>query len=312
MSSRLVPNRRTFLAGAFATAIAGTQLKAGLVGTPSFERIGFTTVSVRDRIPFRLPGAPTPEPGPMTLLHAPQFAAETVGVPNLEVWNLQFDDTSENYCSRLRSAAQRAGVAITNIQVDGGGDLGSPDPAVRKEALANAHAWIDRAAWIGAPAIRANFSPLSPKVPFEVGPASESFRALADYGRSNNVMILTENHFGHSVQIENVVALLEAVGHPNLRVILDWGNVPDATTESVVAAMHRLRPWLYLVSAKGSVFDEAYNVTTYDVTKITRATEEAGFEGVYSIELFGATPVGFDPIAAIHSMRRNIAEGLAG
>lgn len=302
-------DRRAFLAAGAAVALAGKQAWAR-PALAKASRLGFSTVSIRDRLPFRLPGAPPGKPGTLALLDAPRFAAEVVGLRKLEIWSLQFEDTSDDYCRRLREAASRANVSIPNVQVDGRMDLGSADAEERARAITDAKAWIDRAALIGARATRFNFSPLNPKSPFATGPVVESLLTLAAYGRSKNVMILTENHIGHSIPVENVAAVLKAANHPNLRTIFDWGNVPDATTERVIEKLQLLKPWLYQVSAKGVNFDAQYRMTSYDVAAITRATERTGFRGLYSIELFGPTPVGFDPLAAIRAMRGAIAPNL--
>jgi sugar phosphate isomerase/epimerase len=244
------------------------------------------------------------------MLGAPAFAAEVVGLRNLEVWSLQFEDTSDDYCGRLRRAAAAARVKIPNVQVDGRMDLGASDGTVRAASVAEARAWIDRAALIGSRAVRFNLSGLSPKEPFAVEPVAESFRALAVYARPKGVKVLTENHIGHSIPVENVAAVLQAVNHPNFRAIFDWGNVPDASTSRIIESMRALAPWLHQVSAKGVAFDDAYRMTSYDVGKITRATEQMGFDGLYSIELFGPVPDAFDPVRAIRSMRSVIASNL--
>ena len=199
---------------------------------------------------------------------------------------------------------------MTNLQLDGKHDLGAPVAADRALAVADAKAWIDRAVLIGASSLRANLSALAPKYPFDVAPVADSFREVTAYAADKNIMMLTENHFGHSVAIENVLALLEAVNSPNLRTIIDWGNVPSPSTAAVIGATKRLAPWLYLVSAKGVNFDAAYKAVDYDVPAIVRATEALGFRGDYSIELFGPTPPGFDPVKAIGTMRAAVARGL--
>lgn len=308
MSGKAV-NRRGFIAGSTAAMLAA-QAAAAKTGSSGASRIGVTTVSLRDRLPFRLPGAPPPAKGSLDLLGAPAFAAKVLGLRKLELWSLQFAGTTPDYCAALRAAAKRSGVRFINVQLDSQHDLGAPDAALRANAVADTRAWIDRAALIGAPSIRANLSGLAPKYAFDAQTAARSFRELADYAAGKKVMLLTENHFGHSVAIENVVALLKAVDHPNFRTVLDWGNIPSATTALVIEATERLEPWLHLVSAKGVSFDADYKATNYDVTAIVRATEKLGYRGDYSIELFGPPSLGFDPVKAIAAMRAAIAKAL--
>lgn len=304
-----IVDRRAFLAGTGAALLAASH--GGTMAQDfSDARIAVTTVSLRDRLPFRLPGAPLPPKGALDLLGAPQFAANTLGLRKLELWSLQFEETTDAYCRAVAAAAAESGVDIINVQVDSRHDLGAEADADREAAIADAKSWIDRAALVGAPSVRVNMSSLNPKSPFDVARAASAFTELARHAAPKDIVLLTENHFGHSVRIENVVALLEAVDLPNVRTILDWGNVPAATTESVIAAAERLAPWLYLVSAKGSEFDADYRAVNYDVTAIVRATERLGFRGNYSIELFGPTPTGFDSVEAIGAMRRAIEAGL--
>lgn len=301
-------NRRAFLAGTAAALLAAGP--AAVARPTAAARIGVTTVSLRDLIPFRLPGAPPPPKGRLDLVGAPHFVADTLGLRKLELWNLQFEETTEAYCRSVAAAASQSGVEIINVQVDSRLDLGAAADSDREAALAEARAWIDRAALLGAPSLRVNMSSLNPKSPFDVTRTASAFSELARHAAPKNIMLLTENHFGHSVKIENVVALLEAIDLPNVRTIFDWGNVPGATTESVIAAAERLAPWLHLVSAKGSEFDADYRAVNYDVAAIVRATERLGFRGDYSIELFGPTPTGFDPVKAITAMRLAIEAGL--
>lgn len=309
MMTKGLTSRRSFLAASGAALIAAGSSTAAPIKVRS-SRIGVTTVSLRDRIPFRLPGAAQPARGELDLHGAPRFVADVLGLKKLEVWNLQFDDTSDVYCAALRDAARRCGVRITNVQLDGKLDLGAVAAPDRAMAVADARAWIDRAALIGASSLRANLSALAPKAPFDVAPVAESFSELADYAAQKKIMLLTENHFGHSVAIENVIALLEAVDSPNLRTVFDWGNVPSPSTSTVIDALERLAPWLYLVSAKGVNFDSDYKAADYDVTAIVKATEALGYRGDYSIELFGPTPPGFDAVKAIGAMRTAVEAGL--
>lgn len=261
------------------------------------NRIGVTTVSLRDIFPMRI-GSAVPKQ-PRSLLEAPAFIADKLNIRNLELWNLQFDDVSDDFMRRLRTAADAAGSRITNIQIDDGGDLSSSEEAVRRRSLEDTKAWIDRAALLGASSLRQNFGPADATGDFPLQQVAASFRELADYGQAAGITVLVENHVGHSRNIENVKALLTAVDHANLRAIIDWGNTSVSNTEVLIESVGQLAPWLYLVSAKVATFDIDYRPVDYDIASIVRATESWGYRGLYSIELWGDPPPDFNSVRAI-------------
>lgn len=300
--------RRDALRSAAAVAAAGLG-GAALAAPTRLARLGATTVSFRDRFPVRLPGAPPPPPG-QSLLTAPAFVRDALGLTNLEVWNLQFEDDSDDYCDRLRSAAAAAGGRIINVQLDGAYDLSSDDAARRAQGLAFVKGWMDRARRLGSPTLRANFSGLSPKGEFPLGRVVEAFRELAAHGRRVGVKILCENHIGFSVPVDNVVAVLKAVDDPWCRTILDWGNSPARDQAEREAQVAKLAPWLALVSAKGVHFGPDGRHLDYDVAALTRATERTGYRGLYSIELFATENPPQNPVLAARSMVQVIAANL--
>src|SRR5437016_8814506 len=117
-----------FHSGAFANAAEMPIPPAVL------SRIGITTVCFRERFPAtRSKNMPAPAGWDLTLLAAPKFIADQLGLHNVEVWNFQFEDTSMDYCRRLKDAAIRAGSKIINIQLDGPYDFSNPDGSKRAQ-----------------------------------------------------------------------------------------------------------------------------------------------------------------------------------
>ncbi len=307
--------RRTLLASAVTASLAsfGSGLLAKVPERP--RRLSVTPVSFRDWF------AQTPKPftsgrppaRPMTLGEFPAFAADELGIREIELWSVFFEDVSPAYCASLRSAARKAGVRVGNIQLDAiDADLASTDDAVRARGIATVKQWMDRAALVGAPRVRANTDqPVSGR-PFDPDRIAESFRELARYGDKVGVDILIENHTGYSASIANVIAIHERVGHRRCRLLADWGNSRAADTDGRIADLAKMFPDLAFVSAKGMTFDEQYRHSAYDIAAIVRATEAAGYRGTYSIELFTmgkAMPE--DPVRAVRSMADTITANLA-
>jgi sugar phosphate isomerase/epimerase len=312
-------NRRSFLRyGGQAAALAPfwaaapaltdrSRLEAQTVPAGVLRRIGITTVCFRDRFTSTRgkDAGPVPAGEELTLLTAPKFIADTLGLHNVEIWNAQFAEQSIDYCKQIRFAAEAVKSRITNIQVDGSENLSDPDAAKRAASVELIKRWMDRAAAVGAPTCRANTGGGPPDA-WDVNRTADSFRQLAEYGRKIGVKILVENHVGYSADIDKVVAIIKAVNDPFCRAICDWGNSPS--NEGRVGALSKLFPYLELVSAKELDFDENNKHINYDVVPIIKATEASGYKGIYSIEFYGKPPK--DTVAAAKDMIKALSANI--
>ena len=99
----------------------GRPLAAQAVPPGVLKRIGITTVCFRDRFAStrEKTAGPIPAGQELTLLTAPKFVADTLGLHNVEIWSAQFAEMSPDYCKKIKAAAEGVGSRITNIQVDG-------------------------------------------------------------------------------------------------------------------------------------------------------------------------------------------------
>ena len=314
-------DRRSFIAGV--VPFAGTLISGCKPSTPAApaaapapaaavslteaqaKRIGMTTVCWRHNMTPPVGDAFATGPK-FDMLGAPKFFKDTFGVSNVEVWNYQFPEKSAAFAARLRAAAESIGSRILNLQLDQTPqepcDLSSTDGKVRADSIAVTKSWMDIAKALGAPTMRVNVDSGAPGQPLRLGPATESFKALAEYGQSIGVKILVENHIGASAKVDNCVAILKAVNHPFCRGLIDWGNSEATTPEGRVADLSKLFPFVELVSAKGLHFDPAYNHIDYPIGPIVAATEASGYKGVYSVELYAEPNPPTDTTAAVASM----------
>jgi len=293
---------------AAAPAVTGLSPLAAQTASPAvLRRIGITTVCFRERFAATRTKAAGPVPAgeELTLLTAPKFIADTLGLHNVEIWSAQFAEQSLDYCKKIRAAAEAVKSRIINIQVDGSENLSDPDAAKRAASVQTIKQWMDRAAAVGAPTCRANTGGGPPEA-WDVTRTADSFRQLAEYGQKIGVKILVENHIGYSADIDKVVATIKAVNNPYCRAICDWGNSPK--DEGRVAALGRLFPFLELVSAKKLDFDDNNRHVNYDVVPIIKATEASGYKGIYSIEYYGKPPK--DVVAAAKDSIKELTANL--
>jgi sugar phosphate isomerase/epimerase len=136
----------------------------------------------------------------------------------------------------------------------------------------------------------------------------DSFRQLAEHGKAIDVKILIENHGGYSSDPDNIVAIIKHVDSPFCGALPDFGNMPRTfTLEQRLGFLKKLYPHAGLVSAKGMVFDEEYRHQSYDVGACVKVGEEAGFKGIYSVELWAPGYYPADPFRAIQGLTRTIA-----
>ena len=291
----------------------GAEAAAQAAAPGVMKRIGITTVCFRSMFPksLGLPGVPG-NGGNLTLLEAPKFIADNLGIHNVETWNMQFAETSMDYCRKLKAAADAAGSRFFNLQLDlGPGDnLSDPDPAKRAATVTAVKQWMDRAKAIGATSLRANTGG-GPESAWDPKRTADGFRQLADYGQGIGVKVLIENHIGYSADIDKVVQVVKAANHPNIGVICDWGNTPaNGTIQQKIDALKKLFPYLYLVSAKELDFDAQNRHISYDIVPIIKATEASGFKGIYSIEFYTEKQPPTDVVAAAKSMAQTLAANI--
>jgi hypothetical protein len=95
--------------------------------------------------------------------------------------------------------------------------------------------------------------------------------------------------------------------------LVDWVfiNLEADISGWRIAFLRQLLPAAGLISAKGVEFDSSYQHVTYDLAACVRAAEEAGFRGIYSVELWSGKHLPAAPVEAVASIAREIQSELA-
>lgn len=297
-----------------AAALAATpcfQPAALLAANDKLARIGCTTVTFRTRFAATRPKNTTAAGPDFNLLDMPAMFVEQLGLRNVELWSKHFPAATVAFGEKMRAAAAKAGARIINIQQDEPPfDLCSPEADKRAACLKVTKQWMDIAAACGAPSMRANVGGKAGET-LDLAVTVDSFRQLAEHGEKLGIKILVENHGGPSLKAENVAAIVKGVNSPWCRGLLDFGNAPGPLTqEQRIAYLEQMLPLAYLVSAKGMEFNANYQHTSYDFAACVRASEKAGFKGIYSIELWAPNYIPADPIYAVKSLKEIIQQNI--
>jgi sugar phosphate isomerase/epimerase len=226
-------------------------------------------------------------------LEFPKMAREEFGIDAVEFVNQFFKDRAHDsaYLADLKKRANDQGVTCVLIMIDGEGDMSAQAKHLRVAAVDNHKKWVDAAAALGCHAIRINTG--NHYSPTDVKNCAESCAALADYGATNKIHIICENHGGPSSDPDALLALIKAVNSPYFGTLPDFGNFPKKDGKyaiDVYQAIARLMPYAKGVSAKSYAFDEKGNETSLDYARILKIVTDAGYHGYVGIEYEGRAP----------------------
>jgi sugar phosphate isomerase/epimerase len=224
-----------------------------------------------------------PGTGKLTLQ---QFAAtirEKFDVYGIEPWSPHFESPDSAYVADLAATFTKAGLKVVNIPCDVRVKLcGTAEE--RDKALTTYHQWVDAATTLGSPSIRVH-CPAGPD-PAEISCAVDGLKALAEYGKSKNIVINLENDNPGSEDPERIVKVIKAAGTPYLRALPDFCNSmlihddQDYNARSLAA----LYPHAYNIShVKDVEFDKgkAYRV---ELDRIFTIARKAHYRGYFSME----------------------------
>lgn len=229
-----------------------------------------------------------------TNLEFPKMARAEFGIDAVEYVNQFFKDKASDsaYLAELKKRAADEGVTNVLIMIDGEGDLSSPERAERAKAVDNHKRWVDAAAALGCHAIRVNTGEHYSNT--NVANAAEACRALAEYGATQKIHVICENHGGPSSDPDALLALIKGVDRDNFGTLPDFGNFPKGRDGKyqidIYDAIARMMPYAKGVSAKSYAFGPDGRETSLDYPRILKIVTDAGYHGHIGIEFEGAAP----------------------
>ncbi len=284
-------DRRTFLGVGIASA-AGMVGLSGCGGGGGIHIFGDNRPAIA---PFEVSLAQwslhrTLRSGSMTNLDFPRVTREEFGLDAVEYVNSFFKDKAKDnaYLTDLKKRCSDHGVKSLLIMCDGEGRLGDPDGNARKKAVQNHHRWIDAAKFLGCHSIRVNAAS-SGGYDEQMKLAADGLAQLTEYGASQGLNVIVENHGGLSSNGAWLAGVMKLVDHPRCGTLPDFGNfnLGAGKTYDRYLGVTELMPFAKAVSAKSHNFDEAGNETATDYDRMMKIVREAGYQGYVGIEFEG-------------------------
>ncbi|MFV0591495.1 MAG: TIM barrel protein [Draconibacterium sp.] len=228
----------------------------------------------------------------MTNLDFPRVTRE-LGLEGVEYVNQFFKDKAkdEKYLAELKKITKNEGVTNVLIMCDGEGMVGHPDKEEREKTVENHKKWIDAAAFLGCHSIRVN---AGSRGTYEEQQklAADGLRMLCEYGDTQKINVIVENHGGLSSNGEWLSGVMKMVDHKRVGTLPDFGNFTidrnTGETYDRYKGVELLMPFAKGVSAKSHVFNAAGDEAEMDYYRLMKIVADSGYKGFIDIEYEGS------------------------
>ena len=248
--------------------------------------------------------------------------AKEVGIDAVEYVNRFFENTSDDYLSKLNARCADAGVSSVLIMVDGEGQLGDADEAARKTAVQNHEKWVAAAKALGCHSIRVNAGS-SGSFTEQMTRAADGLHQLCELADPYGIDVIVENHGGLSSNGAWLAAVMELADHPRVGTLPDFGNfrISDGNVFDPYKGVRLLMPYAKGVSAKTYDFPEPApsSVTAredwplkFDLAEMVRIAVDAGYHGHIGVEYEGGKLGERDGVVRTREILEAVRDELAG
>jgi len=219
-----------------------------------------------------------------------KVARNDYGINAVEYVNQFFKDkaSDRSYLADMKKRANDLGVESRLIMNDGEGALGDPDESKRKQAIENHYKWVEAARFLGCKIIRVN-AQSSGSYQEQLERAADGLRRLTEFGASQKIDVIVENHGGLSSNGAWLAAVIKKVNHPRCGTLPDFGNfdLGDGKQYDRYQGVKEMMPYAKAVSAKSHDFDEQGNETMTDYKRMMKIVIGAGYHSFLGIEYEG-------------------------
>ncbi len=208
------------------------------------------------------------------------------------------------------------------IMVDGEGNLGSPDAAVRRAAVENHFKWVQAARYLECHSIRVNAMVNEEAVAYDeqMRLSADGLRQLVEFADPLRINVLVENHGSLSSNGEWLAGVMKTVDHPGCGTLPDFGNFcldgspypADGCNDMYdpYRGIEDLMPFARAVSAKSYEFSEDGSESILDYERLMRIVADAGYRGYVGIEYEGDGLSEVDGIRATRDLLLHLRDEL--
>ena len=237
----------------------------------------------------------------MTNLEFPVVAKKQYGINAVEYVNQFFKDKANDtkYLGELLKICKDNGVKNHLIMIDGEGDLGDLDTAIRTKAVENHYKWVDAAKFLECATIRVNAFGKGSEEDVQKA-AIDGLSKLGEYAAKQNINVIVENHGSYTSNGQWIARVMKGVNKSNVGLLPDFNNfcikreggqpwggkcIEDYDRYKGVTEM---MPYAKGASAKTIDFDEAGNCIETDYPRMLKIIKDTGFRGYLGIEYEGS------------------------
>lgn len=222
----------------------------------------------------------------------------------------------DSYLIRLKRHAFNLGLGLSGTGVRN--DFTAANPATRAEGVQRIKTWVEVAAKLGAPAIRAfadsqppfkNWQQAAGNAPRATVEAwvADSLRECAEHGRKFGVVIAVQNHGDFINTGEEHLSLLRRVDHEWCAALVDTGKylTPDPYADIALVAPYAVN-WQIKETTRSEV-----DSPKVDMKKLVTIIRRSGYRGYVPIETLSMRRKDYDPYVEVTKMLRQLREAIA-
>ena len=218
---------------------------------------------------------------------------------------------ADDYLIRLKRHAFNLGLAISGTGVRN--DFTAANPATRAEGVQRIKTWIEVAAKLGAPTVRAfadsqqpfkNWQQASNNVSRDTveGYLADALRECAEHGKKFGVIVAVQNHGDFISTGAEHLSLLRRVDHEWCAAMVDTGKylTPDPYADIALMAPYAVN-WQIKETMRSAV--ESPRV---DLRKLVTIIRQSGYRGYIPIETLAMRRPDYDSYVEITRMLRDL------
>jgi sugar phosphate isomerase/epimerase len=223
---------------------------------------------------------------------------------------------ADEYLIRLKRHAFNLGLALSGTGVRN--DFTAADPATRAEGVARIKTWIEVAAKLGAPTVRAfadsqapfkNWQQAAKNAPRDTVEAylADALRECAEHGKKFGVIVAVQNHGDFINTGAEHLSLLKRVDHEWCAAMVDTGKYLTADPYADIALV---APYAVNWQIKETTRSEVASPKT-DMRKLVTIIRRSGYRGYVPIETLAMRRPGYDSYVEVTKMLHELRAALA-